>query len=333
MRPAAARGRWGPAPDAPSIHKSGLAPAPPLRLRPVLLPGWAGTTPDLCRKVVGPWRPLGKGKGVPHTPTERRRTHSSSGTSLHLGSCEGLRGGAGPGGASALGVLQELPGGKSAGDSASQHPGYPPGLLAPPRSFGTPTPGLGVSHAPHLLAPGPRRPRPLIPRPCTGDFASCPKGRVPRGAVTRAVAGAGSAGLRAAGRGGQGGRGGRGGEPPSRAPLRVSQPGDPEGGGRCALRLAPHFALPSLHSGVHPFIHTFRNRSTFLPPAAPHSERTYCVPAGPAWAAAESHGAEGIPAPPLPAASPSEDEGGTGGHRGETAPAPPPAKPWLRLPS
>lgn len=219
------------------------------------------------REVAGPWRPLGEGEGAPSYP--HRTGPPCTRTPLHLGSCEGLQGGAKWG--SALGVLQE----EACWGLSFPAPGYSP----PPDSgfcrelFGTPTLGLGVSHAPHLLARGPGRPRLLIPGPCSGDFASLRRRPGSWGccAPQRAVAGAGSAGLQAAGRGGRGGRGRAGRGAPTR--LLFLSPSletrRAEGDARASSLLLHAAVRP--HSCVHPFIHTFRLHSTFLPPAIPHA--------------------------------------------------------------
>lgn len=198
----------------------------------------------------------------------------------------------------------------------------------------SPTPGPGVPQAPHLLAPGPRRPRLLAHPTLHCDFTSPPrrpvsggrgggrgpgqpppKGALPRlprlGARAGSNAGCGSAlappgcAPRGGGRGGgtvRGGRGRAGREPPAglgcRSPSRETR--DPEGGGRGAFLLAPDLTRPShLHSCVHPFIHLILIHSTFMPPTALRSERTYCVPGG-LQAASQSHSAEVDPSSTSP---------------------------------
>lgn len=100
------------------------------------------------------------------------------------------------------------------------------GPLEPPlQAWGSPTPRTCWLRDPGVFGCWSPDLEPVTSPPC-------PEGRAPGGAMapTRAVAGAGSVGLRAAGRGGRG-RAGRG--APSRSRLLVLQPRDPEGGGRC----------------------------------------------------------------------------------------------------
>lgn len=52
-----------------------------------------------------------------------------------------------------------------------------------------------------------------------------------------------------------------------------------EGDASCPSPATSRFHPTSIHAPI-VFIHTVRIHSTFLPPATPHSERTYCVPAG-----------------------------------------------------
>lgn len=158
------------------------------------------------------------------------------------------------------GFCRSLPGGKPAGDSASQHPGYPPetpGFCG--GSFRTPTLGLGVPHIPHLLVPRPRRPWLLVPDLALGTSPPFPEGQAPRGAV----AGAGSAGLRTAGRSRRG-RTGRG------APTGLgflspsSETRRAEGGGRREMLIPSRLPLTLPSDSIHA-----SNRSfipfTFIP--------------------------------------------------------------------
>lgn len=173
------------------------------------------------------------------------------------------------------GFCRSLPGGKPAGDSASQHPGYPPetpGFCG--GSFRTPTLGLGVSHIPHLLVPRPRRPWLLVPDLALGTSPPFPEGQAPRGAV----AGAGSAGLRAAGRSRRG-RTGRG-APTGLGFLSPSSETRRAEGDAHSFSPATHASI-RFHSCVQPLIHTVHIHSKFLPLATQHSKCTYCVPASP----------------------------------------------------
>lgn len=205
------------------------------------------------------------------------------------------------------GFCRSLPGGKPAGDSASQHPGYPPetpGFCG--GSFRTPTLGLGVPHIPHLLVPRPRRPWLLVPDLALGTSPPFPEGQAPRGAV----AGAGSAGLRAAGRSWRG-RTGRG------APTGLgflspsSETARAEGGGRCSFLLACHSRFHPIPF-MRPTAHSYRSHSFQISASGHSAFEVHLLCASEPWAASESHSAEGIPAPlSLPHLDDKDD--GTGG--------------------
>lgn len=206
------------------------------------------------------------------------------------------------------------------------HPGPGRGPSSPaPVGSGTPA---SSAAGPRTLHRGLRLPAPKAglqgPGPGEGSGAAPSQGcaawarsagREPR--LQRGLwLGAGSAGLRAAGRGGAEREGPAGRQAPSRSPLRVTQPETGRAGETLIpprlpvqASIPPPFMRPSVHSYV-------RVHSAFMPPLARRSERTYCVLAGPGQlrrAAAQ----RGIPAPPLLAASPADEDDGTGtGHRG-----------------
>lgn len=257
-------------------------------------------------RLPSPGDPWEWGRELLPIPTEHRRTHSLSRTSLHLGSCEGLQGGA-----KEVGGLQK---GACWGLSFPA-PGYSPLPPAPSRPDSwllrrvvwNPHPGSGgVSRTPHLLAPGLRRPRLLIPDLAAGTWPPCAESRAPGGAVApkRAVAGAAPLGCtppeRWPGREGQRGEGS-----PHRPPRLVSQPRGPEGGGRRSCLLTCHLALPPapIHAAIRSFIPFAVIQHLRLRPFPERSERTYCVrrPCLGSWRGARCRR---IPAPP-PAASPS----------------------------
>lgn len=234
------------------------------------------------------------------------------------------------GGTRALEVLQK-PAWRRAeppGDPAFQHPGYVPRLFAPaegpleppPRAWGNPpNPAPVGSRTPASSAAGPRTlyrglrlPAPKAglqgPGPGEGSGAAPSQGRASwaRSAgrepplQRRLWLGAGSAGLRAAGRGGEReGRAGRG--APSLSPLHVAQPETGRAGETLIpLRLPLHASI-HLHSCVHPFIHTFAfTQHLCLRPLSVQSAPTVC------WRALGSSGGApaqtGIPAPLLAAA-------------------------------
>lgn len=175
--------------------------------------------------------------------------------------------------ASALEVLQEPTGRKACWELSFSAPRLSPETPGSRRGpFGIPTLGLGVSHAPHLLAPGPRRPRLLIPDLAPGTSSPYPEGRVPGGAVApkRAVAGAGSAGLRAAGRGGRGGRGRAGRGAPQ--PVSSSSP-SLETRGRREMLVPPRrplhasIPLPFMRPSIHSYLSHSFNISASCHPA------------------------------------------------------------------
>ena len=271
-------------------------------------------------------------RGLLHTRSRRRRTRFLSGTSLHLWGCGGCGGGS-EGAKRSLGAClpgggQSMPGTQPPSTQIiSRDSWLPPRVLwnPPPRARGSPKPHTCWLRDPgvlgcwsHDLAPGLCLPAPKAdlrglglegrgpgqPPPkdallglawlgaSAGSDAGCGWARAPPGCAPRG-GGGGGAGAGGAGRGGSP-------WPVSAAGLPTQRPG-----GRCSFLLAPDFKRPShLHSCFHPFIHTFRIHSTFLPPATLLSERTYCVPAGPGQLRRATV-QRWIPAPPLPAASPS----------------------------
>ena len=212
-----------------------------------------------------------------------------------------------------------MPGGKPPGDSASQHPGYPPRLLALAEGPLNPPPWAWGPSRPHLLAPGRRRPRLLIswtvnrglrlPAPKAGLLrvlwlqsglwlARDPLGCAPPGGV----AGAGGAGRR--------------GEPPSRSPLHVSQLRDPRPGGRREMLVPPRCPL---HASIplpfmRPSVHSYLSHSVNISASA---FRAHLLSAGGRCGVSfrESQ-CKGDPSCTPPRCHLAEEEDGTGGSQG-----------------